>query len=470
MRANGLGNAEFSPNLSCYPPSPLNAGLASPHVESTPVNAVDLITKKRNGEEMSSEDLAYIARGAADGTLPDYQLAAWLMSVWFRGMTPGETFAFTDAIARGGRIADLSSIPGVKVDKHSTGGVGDKTTLIVAPIAAAGGVPIAKMAGRGLGFTGGTLDKLESIPGLRTDLSPERFVSQVREIGAAVIGAGPEMAPADKKLYALRDVTATVDSIPLIAASVMSKKLAGGADAFVLDVKLGAGAFMKSQAEAEQLAGTLLGIARRAEKKAVAMVTAMDQPLGLAVGNALEVAEATEVLRGTGERDLTELCLALAGTMLWLGGKAASANEGSAMAEEIVESGAGLDKFRAMIAAQGGDPRVVDDPGRLPHASVQETLLAPNSGFVVAVDALQVGRAAMALGAGRERKEDSIDPAAGILLRKKLGDAVNAGEKLAVLHTSDPSRIAGALALATTAFSIGDAPPAVTPLIRWVGS
>lgn len=434
------------------------------------MNAADLIVKKRNGGELSAREIAFFARGAADGSLPDYQLAAWLMAVWFRGMSPAETFSLTDAMARSGRIADLSSIPGAKIDKHSTGGVGDKTTLIVAPLAAAGGVLVAKMSGRGLGFTGGTLDKLEAIPGFRTDLSPERFLAQVREIGVALIGAGGELAPADKKLYALRDVTGAVDSIPLIAASVMSKKLAGGADAFVLDVKAGAGAFMKTAADAQSLAETLLEIARRAGKRAVAIVTTMDQPLGRAVGNALEVAEAIEILRGEGPQDLRELSLVLAGEMLWLGGKTESADAGKALAERLLTSGAALEKLRRLIAAQNGNPAVVDDPSLLPIAPIREPLPSPSSGVIVGIDAEQIGRAAMALGAGRARKEDAIDPAAGITLRARVGEPIHAGEPLATLHTATAAALASARALAAKAFSFGETAPKPPPLVQWRGT
>ncbi len=388
------------------------------------MNILEVIARKRDGLEHSPEEIGFLLDGYLAGEIPDYQIAAWLMAVVTRGMTRPETLALTRAMLASGEVMDLSTIPGFKVDKHSTGGVGDKVTLIAGPLAAACGVPVPKLSGRGLAHTGGTLDKLESVPGLRVELSPAEFVAQVREIGLAVAAQSPRMVPADKALYALRDVTATVPSVPLIASSVMSKKLAAGADGIVLDVKAGRGAFMPDVPSAVELAREMVEIGEGAGRRTVALVTAMDNPLGRSVGNALEVKEALEVLAGGGDRDLQEVSVQVAAEMCRLAGvdrdPAATIADGSAR-----------QRFEQMIAAQGG--RLADG---LPEAPVRLPLASPRSGWVEAIDALEVGYASLELGAGRLRKEDPIDPAAGIVIEAQVGDRVEAGRPLAVLHTS----------------------------------
>ena len=388
------------------------------------MNILEVIARKRDGLEHSPEEIGFLLDGYLAGEIPDYQIAAWLMAVVTRGMTRSETLALTRAMVASGEVMDLSAIPGFKVDKHSTGGVGDKVTLIAGPLAAACGVPVPKLSGRGLAHTGGTLDKLESVPGLRVELSPAEFVAQVREIGLAVAAQSPRMVPADKALYALRDVTATVPSVPLIASSVMSKKLAAGADGIVLDVKAGRGAFMPDVPSAVELAREMVEIGEGAGRRTVALVTAMDNPLGRSVGNALEVKEALEVLAGGGDRDLREVSVQVAVEMCSLAGidrdPAATIADGSAR-----------QRFEQMIAAQGG--RLADG---LPEAPVRLPLASPRSGWVEAIDALEVGYASLELGAGRMRKEDPIDHSAGIVIEAQVGDRVEAGRPLAVLHTS----------------------------------
>ena len=388
------------------------------------MNILEVIARKRDGLEHSPEEIGFLLDGYLAGEIPDYQIAAWLMAVVTRGMTRSETLALTRAMVASGEVMDLSAIPGFKVDKHSTGGVGDKVTLIAGPLAAACGVPVPKLSGRGLAHTGGTLDKLESVPGLRVELTPAEFVAQVREIGLAVAAQSPRMVPADKALYALRDVTATVPSVPLIASSVMSKKLAAGADGIVLDVKAGRGAFMPDVLSAVELAREMVEIGEGAGRRTVALVTAMDNPLGRSVGNALEVKEALEVLAGGGDRDLREVSVQVAVEMCSLAGidrdPAATIADGSAR-----------QRFEQMIAAQGG--RLADG---LPEAPVRLPLASPRSGWVEAIDALEVGYASLELGAGRMRKEDPIDHSAGIVIEAQVGDRVEAGRPLAVLHTS----------------------------------
>lgn len=431
------------------------------------MRAYEIILKKRNGLALTGAEIDYLIKGYVAGLVPDYQMAAFAMAVYFQGMSREETLALTMAMVQSGETVSLADIPGIKVDKHSTGGVGDTTTLVLVPLVAAAGVPVAKMSGRGLGHTGGTLDKLESIPGFRTDLSREELADQVRRIGAAVAGQTANLVPADKALYALRDVTATVDSLPLIASSIMSKKLAAGADAIVLDVKCGDGAFMKNLDDALALARAMVEIGRGAGRETVAILSAMEQPLGRAVGNALEVEEAIKTLRGEGPADLEELCLVLGGQMLCLAGKVPDPARGSELLKGLL-GGAALNKFKELIAAQHGDARVADDPSLLPQAPVRLELPSPAAGFVQRIRAESIGRSAMLLGAGRETKEDAIDPAAGIVLLKKAGDAVKAGEPLAVLHTAldlASPRVEQARRMALEAYEIDAAPPAASSLI-----
>ncbi len=425
----------------------------------------DLIRKKRDGGELTPEEIAYLVDGFVRGEVADYQISAWLMAVYFRGMSERETADLTLAMARSGRMLDLRSIPGVKVDKHSSGGVGDKTSLVLVPLVASCGVPVPKMSGRGLGHTGGTLDKLESIPGLRTELDVDAFVDQVRRVGCAIVSQTADLVPADKKLYALRDVTATVDSVPLIASSIMSKKIAGGADAIVLDVKTGSGAFLKDLEGAHTLARAMVAIGNRLGRRTVALVTDMDQPLGHAVGNAVEVREAVATLRGEGPGDLTELCLALGAEMLRVGGRVRDPEEGRQLLRERLRDGAGLDKFREMIHAQGGDPSVVDDPGRLPKAPVTVEVASEEDGYVQAVDAEALGRVAMALGAGRSRKEDPVDPAVGLVVLAKKGSRVHRGDVLAVVHARTREAAAAAARGVVQAYRLGPTTVAPRPLV-----
>ena len=414
----------------------------------------DIIYKKREGGELSREEIEYFIGGYVAGEIPDYQASALLMAIFFRGLSRTETFQLTNAMRYSGDTIDLSPIKGVKVDKHSTGGVGDKTTLIVAPLASAWGVPIAKMSGRGLGFTGGTVDKMESIPGFRTSLEPEEFLSQVNEIGMAVIGQTAHITPADKKLYALRDVTATVDSFGLIASSIMSKKLAAGSDAILLDVKVGDGAFMENSDDARTLADLMVDIGNKAGRKTVAAITEMGQPLGCAVGNALEVIEAIETLKGKGPDDITELAEKLAGIMIYLGGKAETSEQGQDMAVDALRSGKGLAQFKGFVAAQGGNPAVVEDYSLFPQAAHKLELKAEAGGYVSKIGARSVGLASQHTGAGRATKEDSIDLSAGIYLHKKVGDAVNEGDILATFYGNDPAKLDNAMEEARKAFEI----------------
>ena len=400
------------------------------------MRAYDILLRKRQGNELSPEEIKWLVDGYTKGAIPDYQMAAWAMAGFFQGMAPAETAALTMALADSGPRLDLSAIPGIKVDKHSTGGVGDKTTLVLAPLVAAAGVPVAKLSGRGLGHTGGTIDKLESIPGFRAELPTAQFLRIVREIGVAVASATESLAPADKKLYALRDATATVESIPLIAASILSKKLAGGADAIVFDVKCGLGAFMVDEGEGRTLARLLVESCRKAGRHACALLTSMDQPLGRTIGNALEVQEAIATLKGQGPKDLRELCLALGSEMLYLAGKAATPEEGQGILARLLDSGAALAKMVQWFKAQGGDPQVIDDPELLPQPTTVVQVKASQPGYVTALNARELALVVMALGAGRATKDDPIDPTAGIVLAKKTGDYVETGEVLATLQNS----------------------------------
>jgi pyrimidine-nucleoside phosphorylase len=429
------------------------------------MRAVDVIVKKRDGGALSREEIRFFVDGVTSGTLPDYQASALLMAVLLRGMSADETAWLTDAMVHSGERVDLREIPGTKVDKHSTGGVGDKTSLILAPLAAACGVPVPMMSGRGLGHTGGTLDKLESIPGFRVNLSLDEMKQALAKVGCAMIGQTAQIAPADKKLYALRDVTGTVESIPLISASIMSKKIAEGIDALVLDVKTGSGAFMKTEADSRKLAESLVSIGNASGVRTEAVITAMDAPLGHAVGNALEVIECVEVLKGGGPTDLVEVSLELTARMLVLGNVAHDRADGDRRARAAIASGAGLERFRQIVEMQGGDPRIVDDYSRFPRADERHVVVAERSGYVNRVDAELVGRASVALGAGRDRVEDPVDPAVGIMVKAKPGDAVRAGDALLELHYRNRPKLDAALALTTRAVSIRETRPATARLI-----
>ena len=428
------------------------------------MSMLEIITKKKLGQELTRAEIVEFTRGAADGSIPDYQLAALLMAIRLNGMNARETTDLTLAMRDSGDVCDLSAIPGVKVDKHSTGGVGDTTTLILAPLVAACGVSVAKMSGRGLGHTGGTLDKLESIAGLSVTLTEEQFVRQVNEIGLAVIGQTASLAPADKTLYALRDVTATVDSLPLIASSIMSKKLASGTDAIVLDVKTGSGALMETVDDAIALAQAMAEIGQLSGKPVRALVTGMSQPLGTHVGNALEVKEAIEVLSGQAKGDLLEVALLLGSHMLVLGGQAAEVDSARAMLVAALESGAGLAKLRAMITAQGGDASCVDDVSLLPQPAVIREVRVGREGYIAAMDTQALGYAAQAMGAGRVRKTDTIDPSVGYILPVRIGDRVTADTPLCTLYARSDEDAAKAEAAIRAAITIGDKPVERPPL------
>ena len=417
----------------------------------------DIISRKKNGGALSEEEIRFFIDGFTRDEIPDYQASALLMAICLKGMDEKETAILTDAMLHSGDVADLSSIPGVKVDKHSTGGVGDKTSMVIGPIVASCGVPVAKMSGRGLGHTGGTIDKLESIPGLQTAIDPGRFRDIVRSTGIAIIGQSGNIAPADKKLYALRDVTATVDSIPLIASSIMSKKLAAGSDAILLDVKTGSGAFLKTLDESIALAQAMVSIGTHSGRRVMALITDMDAPLGSAIGNALEVEEAVKTLQGTGPDDLTLVCMDLAAYMLLLAGAANDIQGCRALAKGAISGGKAFGKFCDMVKAQDGD--VAPLKNGFPKAPVISPLKAAASGYITHMDAEACGMASLELGAGRARKEDSIDYSAGIVLEKKAGDAVAAGETIAFLHTSDAARLTGAESILTAAITIGSTPP-----------
>jgi pyrimidine-nucleoside phosphorylase len=430
------------------------------------MRAVDIIDSKRRGEEHAPEEIRRLVSGYVDGTIPDYQMSAWLMAVLWRGLTDDETFALTGAMVDSGDVLDLSGIPGHPVDKHSTGGIGDKTTLAVVPILASAGVPVAKMSGRGLGYTGGTLDKLESLPGMRVRLSVDEILAQVRSVGACLCAQTERLVPADKKIYALRDATATVESIPLVAASVMSKKIAGGSPAILLDVKAGSGAFMKNVDEARRLAELMVKIGARHGRRVAAVLTDMNSPLGAAVGNLVEVREVSRLLQndpGTDER-LRELTRFLAGAGFLIGGRVQTLDEGQALADAQIASGAAFAKLGEIVRAQGGDPSDLDDTSP-PPAGIARDVKAGRSGFIGRIDALAIGGAAMRLGAGRPAKEDSIDPAAGIILRKTAGAPVAAGDVLATLYTNDADAAAPAERLISDAFALSSEPPRESPAL-----
>lgn len=401
------------------------------------MTVTSLIEKKKKGQALTEKDIGYLIDGYAADQIPDYQMSALLMAICLKGMTMEETIALTKAMIRSGEVMDLHDLPGKKIDKHSTGGVGDKTSLVLAPMVAAAGVPMAKLSGRGIGHTGGTLDKLESIPGFEVALDKEHFFVNIRENGLAIASQTADIVPADKKLYALRDVTATVNHIALIASSIMSKKIAGGADAIVLDVKFGDGAMMPTLEEARSLAETMVEIGALMQKETVAVLSSMEQPLGMAIGNALEVKEAIETLKGKGPEDLLELCIEVGSHMLILAEKTDDTEEARQMLRETITSGRALEKFIALIRAQKGDDRVIDDYRLLPAATFKKEVLSPVSGYVSHMETRALGECAMQLGAGRAKKEDPLDHAAGIVLNKKVGDKVTAGERLATIHTND---------------------------------
>lgn len=426
----------------------------------------DLIVKKRDGQALTTEEIRYMIDGYSRGEIPDYQMSAMTMAICFRGMTPRETVDLTLAMRDSGDVLDLSGIKGVKVDKHSTGGVGDKTSLALTPIIAALGVPVAKMSGRGLGHTGGTIDKLECFDGFTTALSEEQFAGNVNTIGIAIAGQTANLAPADKKLYALRDVTATVDQMSLIASSIMSKKLASGSDAIVLDVKTGNGAFMKKLEDSRALAKEMVSIGTMAGKKTVAVITDMDQPLGRAVGNSLEVREAIDTLRGEGPADFKEVVFALGSQMLMLAGRAADEKEARALMEGVIEDGSALDKFAQFVRAQGGDAAPVYDTSLLPVAGKTLEVTAKESGYVHRILAEDIGIACMTLGGGRETKESAIDLSVGIILEKKNGDAVSDGEVLATIYGNDDAKMQAAYEKIAHAYEIAKEPAAFVPVVR----
>lgn len=424
----------------------------------------DVIAKKRDGETLSKEELQFVIDGYVSGQIPDYQMSALLMAIYLRGMTDQETAQLTDIMAHSGDMVDLSAIHGIKVDKHSTGGVGDKTTLVITPIVAACGVKIAKMSGRGLGHTGGTVDKMESVPGTRTSLDRQEFFDQVNRIGISVIGQSGNLAPADKKIYALRDVTATIGCVPLIASSIMSKKLAAGSDCILLDVKTGNGAFMKTLDGSIQLAQAMVAIGAHNGRKVAALITDMDTPLGYNIGNSLEVIESVEVLKGRGPADLTEVCYQLAANMLLLAGKGTLA-ECRKMAEEAVASGAAYEKLKQMFAAQGGDVSVLDDPDKFAEAKYSREIRADQSGWLYATNTEMIGNASVLLGAGRIKKEDTIDFAAGIVLHKKAGDRVEKGDLLATFYAEDEGKFASAEEMYRGALTFRDEKPVLPELV-----
>jgi pyrimidine-nucleoside phosphorylase len=434
------------------------------------MRAVDVIARKRDGMALTAEEIDYFVQGFTQGRIPDYQVAAWLMAVLLRGMNRQETIDLTMAMVRSGETLDLREISSLVVDKHSTGGVGDKTTLVVAPMVAAAGARVGKMSGRGLGFTGGTLDKLESIPGFRADLGIEEFRAQLESVGVVVTGQSSQLAPADGKLYALRDVTATVRSLPLIASSIMSKKIAAGTEGVVLDVKMGHGAFMGTHEDAQELASLMVHIGNKVGRRVRAAISDMDQPLGNAVGNALEVREALDTLLGKGPADLRRLCLTVASQMLLVAGMVQDEAEARVRLEQVLGDGRALSKFREWIQAQGGDIRYVDDPAKLPTARFVTELLAPRSGYVAGVDAREIGLTSMLLGGGRARKGDQIDHSVGIVLAAKIGDFVAKGQLLLTIHANDEAQLPGAQQRLLAAYERSDDPVAPPSLIHRIVS
>ncbi len=428
----------------------------------------DIIMKKRNGGELSEEEINFFIEDYTKGIIPDYQVSALMMAIYFQKMTESETLALTLAMARSGDMLELSAIKGIKVDKHSTGGVGDKTSLALAPMVAACHIPVAKMSGRGLGHTGGTIDKLESFEGFSTALTTEQFINNVNEIGIAIMGQTADLAPADKKLYALRDVTATVDNMSLIASSIMSKKLAAGADAIVLDVKTGSGAFMKSEEDAFALAREMVQIGNNAGRRTIAIVSDMDQPLGQAVGNALEVKEAIATLKGEGPADFVELCLSLGAQMLIAGGKAEEEAQARKMLEQVIEDGSALKKLAEFVTAQGGNPAAVYDSELLPKARIIKEIPSPVTGYVGHIACDEIGICSLILGGGRETKESDIDLSVGLVINKKVGDYVQAGESLAVIHANDEEKCRAAKERFLQAYTFVQEKPARAPFIKGI--
>lgn len=429
------------------------------------MNAEDIIRAKRDGRELTRDEINYFIHGLVNGRVADYQAAAWAMAVYFQGMTPRETSDLALAMAYSGEVMDLSAIEGIKVDKHSTGGVGDKTTPVVVSLCAAAGVPVAKMSGRGLGFTGGTIDKFESIPGFRTELSQQEFIDQVNRIKAAVVSQTGNLVPADKILYAIRDVTATVDSIPLIASSVMSKKIASGADGIVLDIKVGQGAFMKDLDSAAQLAESMVAIGRQAGRRVAAILSDMNRPLGWAIGNALEIQEAVDTLRGRGSEDLAELCSILASYMVYLGGAAPSVEEARAKVEGILADGKGYQKLCEMVAYQGGQAEDLERIAEIDPARLQVEIRADRAGYIQRLRTDEIGRIVMRLGAGRERAGEPIDHAVGVKLRRKTGDLVEVNDTLAVVYANDRQRLEEARKAWPQVYTWGEEPPRPTPIV-----
>lgn len=428
----------------------------------------DLIMKKRNGGVLNEDEIKFMISGYTEGSIPDYQMSAMMMAIYFQGMNEEETLYLTRAMEYSGETLDLSAIHGIKVDKHSTGGVGDKTSLALTPMVAACGIPVAKMSGRGLGHTGGTIDKLESFPGFTTGISTETFIRNVNDIGIAIMGQTADLAPADKKLYALRDVTATVDNMSLIASSIMSKKLASGADAIVLDVKTGSGAFMKKEEDAFALAKEMTTLGNNAGRKTYAVISDMDQPLGFAVGNALEVREAIETLQGNGPDDFVELCMTLGSYMLIAGGKASDVEEAKGYLKKVIEDGSALQKLGQFVRAQGGDDRAVFEPELLPKASIVEDILSDREGYISHIECDEIGVCSLILGGGRETKESEIDLSVGLVLRGKVGDFVKKGESIAVIHGNDRDKIAQAKERFLKAYSFSKSPVEKKPFIKGV--